>query len=167
MSDIKRVPIPSEDGAVDLAAALSINLGDINASFIDQAPQFAYWAAAVAQAKSRVDRLSEDIKQFESNLKDVVYSRLDTKYREWAARENRKATEGQIAAQCKTDPDYLEGVNSLKAMRAALLEEKERLGLLEVAKAAFEQRKDMLISLGANLRAEQNADVAIRRSVGY
>ena len=85
------------------------------------------------------------------------YAQLDKKHRKRREEEGVKITESLIEADIERDKEYTDSV--VKVLEAEL-----NMNIMRVATDAFEQRKDMLISIGSNLRHEMNQDINIKKA---
>jgi hypothetical protein len=124
------------------AQDVQINTSDIDREFCEQSGKFAYYGTLCEMSKDREARLKNDC--------DVLEAILDNEVRDQAAEvkvldAKYKITEAEVAHRVKADPRY-------QAKYSEYLTAKKLTGILHVAKEAFQQRKDMLVSLGANQR---------------
>lgn len=125
---------------------LHIDEADLNQEFVEQPARFAWWAVLAKLAEGRRDRLKVSL--------ETEYAWLDKKIRQKKMDEGKKATEKSIEMEIKSDPGY-------QKLTAEFLQAKEQAGVLQVAASAFEQKKDMLISLGAKMRKELDGEISI------
>lgn len=132
----------------DLEAELEINEENLDEELSSQPQKFAWFATMAAMARAKVERLEYDLEEFELQL--------DLKIRREADKDE-KLTEALIKAKVRTDAGRNEKVERL--CRA-----KEQAEIAQAAKDAFSQRKDCLISIGANRRAQFETSLAIRES---
>lgn len=134
-------------GGIDYQATLDddirIRAHDLDAEFLEQARKFSWWAMVAELAKDQMGRLKYEL--------DQLYARLDCKSRADAAANKVKKTEKMVENECITSPEYQQAYQEF-------LEAKKHYGMLQAGREAFVQRKEMLISLGANYRAEGSAD---------
>ena len=82
---------------------------------------------------------------------DMLYASIDHKARQAALASKVKLTEKMVENTVITDQEFQQA-------KREYLEAKKEFGVLQAGREAFIQRKEMLISLGANYRAEGNAD---------
>ena len=108
---------------------------------------YAWWSRLATFARDRREKIERELKHLEHLVN------LET--RDVAIKEQRKMTEAMIVSLTQSD----EGV---VAKRLELEESKKHERHLGVIRSALEHRKDMLISIGAQLRAEMSADVRIK-----
>jgi hypothetical protein len=130
------------DGVVHKGALqddLPINESNITAEFIVQPELFAWWATVMELAKDLVAR--------EKYRLDRLYAITDHNVRKFYNDNKQKVTEKIVENEVITDEEY-------QKAKLEYLEAKKQLGLLLAGKEAMVQRKDMLISIGANMRAQ-------------
>lgn len=134
-------------GGIDYQATLEddirIRAHDLDAEFLEQARKFSWWAMVAELAKDQVGRVKYELEQ--------LYARLDAMKRAEAVAAKVKKTEKMVENEVITSPDY-------QVKYKEYLEAKKHYGMLQAGREAFVQRKEMLISLGANYRAEGSAD---------
>ena len=141
---------------VDLAEDLNIDTTDINTAYIEQPGKFAYWATVALQAKFAYERKKQEVNRQEDFLKKTLYGKLDSTIRAQLELDGERITEAKVINAINTHKDYLIEQEHLYQLQSELLELQERFQQLEVAKESMNQRKDMLISLGAQLRLENS-----------
>jgi len=129
---------------------VKINSSDLDGEFVEQPRKYVWWAVLSEIAKDLVAQ-----KKYEM---EMLYARLDHEKRTAAMAAKVKLTERMVENEVITDTRY-------QKCMAEYLEIKKQNGVLGAGKEAFAQRKDMLISLGANYRAEGNADPVILQEV--
>lgn len=127
----------------DAANDLRIDRTILDEEFANQHTRFAYYGTLHEMAKDRAARLKVSL--------ETLYAQLDHEKRMAAnavkaSSPGFKYTEAMCENEVKTDPRYI-------AKQNELLDANQLMGVLGVAREAFQQRKDMLISLGANARA--------------
>jgi hypothetical protein len=122
---------------------IRINPSNLELEFVEQANRFAYWALMSEQAKDLAARKKIQL--------DMLYARLDFQTRDTHHQNGSKFTEKMIEGEVTTNQDY-------QVTNLDLADLRKLSALLQVAKEAMVMRKDMLISLGANYRAEGQAD---------
>ncbi len=143
-----RVEIEGITYEASLEEDIEIDGQDLDAEFLTQARKFAWWAMVSELAKDLMNRRKYEL--------DQLYARLDHKVRMEAScppppAKPIKLTEKMVENSVITSPEY-------KTAYESYLEIKKYHGMLSVGREAFVQRKEMLISLGANYRAEGSAD---------
>lgn len=116
------------------------NMADLDSEFVTQSGQFYYLAAAHAWAERHEKGAKYDL--------ECAYAQLDKEYRQTLS--GGKVTEKVIESNILTDARYV-------AMQNKYLDAVENTGVLRAACEAMRQRKDMLVQLGAQRRAEASA----------
>lgn len=148
-----------------------VNLGDdlliepehLNDAFIEQPAKFAYWATVALQAKSLVDKKKLEVDKQEDYLKKNLIGELDGEVRKEMELNGEKITEAKVTNGIYTHERYQEEQAKYYQLKEELLELQNKFAVLDMAKESMNQRKDMLISLGAQLRMEgNNADLTIK-----
>ena len=132
--------IDSQDFLDDVA----INDIDIDGAFRSQASLFASYAAKHFEAQQQLGNAKI--------LLDLKKARLDKEIRDRLVEEKAKATEATVENEIKRHPTYMSACKDMNEASAIV-------DLLKNALEAFKQRKDMLISLGANQREEMKGDL--------
>jgi len=133
---------------LDLDTDLDIKKTEINDEMIKQPGQFAWYATLNELAKNKVQTLKSELELLEATLDQKTR-------RDWDDSQG-KMTETSVSAKIKMSPEY-------KELISRYLEAQKSQGILSVARSAFEQRKDMLISLASNLRSELDSDLKINK----
>ena len=152
----------NSENNVDLLKDLKIYEEDINHDFCEQPAKFAWWSTVAAQAQALVDRKKLEIEQQEEYLKKTLMGELDAEVRQELEMNGEKITETKVTNGIYIHPRYNEHKEILYELKKELLELQENSTILNIAKEAMIQRKDALISLGAQLRTEaSNLDMKI------
>ena len=150
---------------MNLAEDLVINTADINESFCDQPSKYAWWATVAAQSKALLEKKKSEVTKMDDYLKKTLIGELDSEVRMSLEMNGEKITEAKVLNSIYTHKKYLETQENLYALKDELNELQHNYNILEIAKDSFNQRKDMLISLGAQLRAEgDNISLSIKNS---
>lgn len=157
------VKTKKSENSVDLAADLKINQADINQDFCEQPAKFAYWATVAVQAQALVDRKKFEIDKQDDYIRKQLVGELDVEVRAEMEMNGEKATESKVSNRIYSHPKYKEEVEKLYSLKEEQLELQHNASLLGAARDAMIQRKDALISLGAQLRLEgSNTDLSIK-----
>ena len=125
---------------------------DLDESFRSQASMFAHYAVihftAMQQAAEK------------KTIRDVVSSQVDKSIREAAAIADppRKLTEAIVDAEIQRTKSYV-------SAQRECIEADAILSLAKNALAAFDQRKDMLIQLGANAREQMKGELVMNTQI--
>ena len=131
---------------LDLNVDLDINREEINTELSEQPSKFAWYATLYELAKAKVVDLKSRLETLESELNKEI--------REKALDGGRKITVDSVRAEVITSRKF-------KALTEVYNNALREQGLLMVAKQAFEQRKDMLISIASNMRNEFDLDLKV------
>lgn len=113
---------------------------DISIDLMQQPGYFSRYSYLLARAESQYDRIKA--------MADIVEARLDAKYRDLAAKSGAKTTEGVIKAQIQRDPQT-------ERVQRLLIKAREQVGCLKGTCEALRQRRDTLLQMAYNSRAEQ------------
>ena len=137
-------------GAVDYESNLDedlyINRSDLSSEFASHAERFAYYSTCFEIASDKLRRLEVDLKR--------MYAILDYQKRLEMQNSGVKTTEKMIENMVITADEYV-------ALQTELLDAERQVGLLKAARDSMAQRKEMLVSLGANQRTEFRADASL------
>ncbi len=118
---------------------------DLSEEFSRQASYFASWGFEHATAEAEARRTEE--------AKDVMGARLGKKYR----REHKAPKEAEVKEYVTRHPAYRRAVKAWHDAKFAR-------DILRIAVESFKQRKDMLVQLGADKRAElDQTDLSLRK----
>lgn len=130
-----------------LGEDLSVNHSALSDVFATHAEKFAWYSTAYELAQDHEARLKEELAR--------TYARVDHKIRMEAKGANVKMTEKMVENSVITHPIYTE-------LQEKYLDAKRNSGLLKAARDAMIHRRDMLIQMGANYRAEGASDISLR-----
>ena len=159
------VKTSNSENLIDLSKDLKIDMDNINKAFCDQPAKFAWWATVTAQAKTLVDRKKLEIAKQEEYLKKTLVGELDAIVRTNLELNGEKVTETKVSNSIYSHELYLQTQEELHKLREELLELQQNLSVLEIARDAMIQRKDMLISLGAQIRNEtSNSELCLKKA---
>ena len=125
---------------------LFINRNDLNSEFASHAEKFAYYSTCYELA-------ADQLRRYEVQLKRM-YAIVDANKRAELINAGVKFTEKMIENSVITDADYT-------ALQEEVLQAERNLGLLKAARDSMAQRKEMLVSIGANQRTEFRADASL------
>ncbi len=132
----------------DLHAHLQVNPTNLNGEFSGHAERFAWYATAYELASDVEMRLKEELAR--------LYARLDAHTRQEGHGAGVKLTEKMVENTVITHASYIEA-------QEKYLDAKRNAGLLRAAKDSMVHRKDMLVQLGANYRAEGGSDISLKQ----
>jgi len=130
-----------KDYEVDLNEALAFDEHSLNKAYTEQASLYAWWAAARAIAIKYKEKLKKQLNLRRSNLMIQFRKESEEKILKW--------TLSDIEARILADTDY-----DLTAEK--VIEAEHNVDLLTAVCEALEHRREMLVSLGANVRTEHN-----------
>lgn len=136
---------------VDLSSVFSINPDDINSEFVTLPGNLGYWSAKYSEAFRSAALAKANEKQVRAVYREVA--------RERATASKSKPALPDIEAQLEAMDEVQDAVDvTIEAEY-----EKNRLGGIV---DAIRSKRDMLISLGAQLRAEMQRDPTINKPDG-
>lgn len=142
------VTVGGELYEANLEEELAVTRQSLDDECIKQAGKFSWWAVLAENAKVERDCAKERM--------SLVSAELDAEIRDEWAESGEKITDKKVAAAVERHGRYQETVEAYhEACRV--------YGVLDVARQAFAQRKDMLVTLAANARQEQEAEVSIKK----
>lgn len=107
--------------------------------YANQAATYAHFSTLVAQAEFEAAQAE--------NLKDMEYAAADENWRKSLQEIGEKFTEASVRSLVLQDAEYQKCVEKA-------LETQRNFKVLRALARALEQRADMLVSMGAHLRAE-------------
>lgn len=162
----KEAPPPEDDVAAEaegykarleeleeyLRECVGIDPLTLNDEFVRIPSDLAYWNARYARALRAYLTAKVD--------KDITRGRLEPMMRLAIQNAGGKPTEKQIDALIDSNQDYIDACYKLVD---AEVEKNEVYGALD----AIRSKKEMLVSLGAHLRAEMQGDPRIRDQVAH
>lgn len=132
----------------DIKKELEISKATLNENFIEQPGKYAWWAAVAETAKAQRDYLEAELDKAEAQADYNVRLKLEL--------DGVKITEALVKQNIKLDAGYQEALEKYN-------QAKKNAAILDKIVRAFDQRLEALISLGANLRKEENnAEVALK-----
>lgn len=150
---------------LNLVDDLKINSEDLNEGFMDQPAKYAYWATVASQAQQLVDKKKLEVDRQEEYLKKTLVGELDEEVRQELEMNGERITESKVTNNIYIHPRYSDNLNVLYDLKQELLDLQGKYAALNIAKDAMNQRKDMLISLGAQMRNENaNMDLIIKKA---
>ena len=129
----------------DMREELEIDPSQINQELQEQPAKFAWWATIHSLSQARVDDLKRRM--------DLREAELSKEFREAAIEDGTKLTEKSIEHAITRDLEYQE-------MAQALVNAKRDAGIFQVARDAFKQRADAMVTLSTNLRHQLDVDLA-------
>jgi len=133
----------------DLNTDLDIDKGAIDKALSDQPSMFAWYAVLSEMAKAAALSAKNDLELTEAELDQQIR-------REWDTDKYGKMTEAGIQSIMRMLTKHKRAVEAYHTA-------KKNEGIMAVAKQSFEQRKDMLISIASNMRAEMDVNLRINK----
>jgi hypothetical protein len=134
----------------ELAKHSAINKGDLNSEFAEHSHVFAFYATAYELAKAHQEHCKV--------LLDRAYAQADVNIRNAAKGAEMKMTEKMVENMVLLQQPYQDAQTAY--MDACL-----NAGLLKASVSTMEAKKDMLISLGAMMRAEGDSTISINKKM--
>lgn len=125
----------SREYEIDLGAALAVDDADLGTELMKQPYKYAWFAALYEMAKGYRARLRKELKDYAAKLDPIL--------------REPKMTEAQLKAAIQRERKYSE-------LEDKFLRAEEQCGILQKAVRSFEQRKDCIMALNANLRKEHS-----------
>lgn len=156
----KKIEIPiisiviENEGTRNLTQDLKIDPINLTDDFSSQPALFAYYASLQAKAKAQVDKCKLAIEIQKENLEKVVTSRLDAEARFHLSSRGERITESKVNAYIYAHETYKKEQDTYFLLKNKYIEAMAKLATFDNAVEALKQRKDMLISVGAQIRAE-------------
>lgn len=138
----------------NLAEDLRITPDDIKGDYINHPAKFAYWAVVAAQARAALDKKKLEVDRQDEFIKKTLLGKLDKRVRDELDDAGIRITEAKVTAGIYSHARYLAAMEELHTLQGEYLELQRQYNLLSAAKDAMVHRKDMLVSLGAQLRQE-------------
>jgi len=143
----REVVLQGEEYKIDLQDALDINEGDLSGEFRRHAGLFAFYSTAHELALREEKRIKAEL--------DRLGAVVDYNARREATMAGKKLTETMVKNTVITNPDFVEKQNEL-------FDAEQKTGLMKTAKDAMIHRRDMLVQMGANQRAESSSDLSLK-----
>lgn len=141
------VNINGQTYKIDPSADIAINRSDINGEIESHAGKFAWYATSYELAvANEMDAKAEFAR---------VQARLDVRIRETFKTNGIKGTEAMVGHEMCLQDEYIAAQN---AHREASLQ----VGLLKAQRDAMLHRRDMLVALAHNFRAEGFSDINLK-----
>lgn len=158
------VKLPQNSYNLDLAKDSQIDVNNLNQGFIEQPTIFAWYATLAALAKSKVTRLKREVEKQDDYIKKTLIGTLDSKVRKQLEINGEKVTETKVTNAIYADVEYISNIQKLNGLKDELTDAEENSAILDVARETMIQRKDMLISLGAQVRSDYDntGDVGLK-----
>jgi hypothetical protein len=133
---------------IDPENELAISEEGINEFLKNQPSLYAWYATLQEMTESELANAKL--------LLELTESKLDDKYRKILASEGAKVTESMVEKRLHLDEEYIEAITNANLW-------KKNSGILRGLKEACAHRKDMLITLASNLRAQMDPEIFVRK----
>jgi len=155
---IELATIDGIDFPIQISKDLEINPSDLEAEFCNQPQRFRYYGELAEAAKDEMSRLKVDLERTYAVIDEEVRNKNFIHNQEAKSKSVApvKMTEKMVENCVITDPRYIAKLEEYSAAR-------RQSGILKVYQDAMTHRLQMLIGIGANYRAEGNADPVILR----
>lgn len=118
----------------------------LNDEFAEHASRFGWYSTAYELCVDHEARLKAKLER--------AYAQLDAQARAQMEAAGVKVTEKKVENTVITQPEYI-------SIYEEYLDAKLQVGLLKAARDAMIHKKEMLVSLGANLRSEMKSDPSL------
>lgn len=143
---VDKYKVAGQEYESQLEEDLHVDRFDLNTEFEKHSERFAWYATAYELAQAYEGRLKNDLER--------LYALLDIQARAKMTQNNIRITEKKVENTVITDNTYMK-------LQDEYQEAKLQTGVLKAARDAMYAKKDALISLGANIRAEMASDPSI------
>jgi len=144
MKEKIRLKINEQEHELPYEEQLQCSEETINEDLQNQPSLFAWYAV--------LEELAEAELQEAKLALDLVEAELDAHYRSTL----EKVTETKISNKIKSSEEYIKA-------KVAVNEARKKVGILKAIREAFSHRKDMLIALASNMRAQADPEIFIRK----
>lgn len=159
---IKPKPRPSVKALIDadqLGKDVEIQHSDLSASMHDQASLFVHYGVLAAKAAKQVDDLKLRVELVEAKVDKIIRDEAASATDAEGNPAPRKLTEALITKEIARHPLMTEATRLLN-------EAKYVEALSKTAVESFRHRKDMLVQLGAQGRAEMEGEIRVAVAEG-
>ena len=124
----------------DIDQELLVNDNNYQQEYLRQAQKYSFWADKLVIANRQVSGAEQQL--------DLIHAKLYHKYFLDLSKSKARPTKDMVESEIIQDDSYQQALNSLN--QCSFVEEK-----LKFIVKAFEQRKDMLIQFGAEMRKDR------------
>ena len=124
---------------VDLASELKIDKANIDEEMTEQPMKYAWYSAIFEEANNEFNRCKLEVAELEAGIVTVLRERAKT---------GERLTEKVMDSEMRQFPSW-------STLQRKMLDAQSNLAMARVAKEAFQQRRDMIVSLGSLLREER------------
>lgn len=151
------IPVRLSGGKIqtfNVREELEITESNLSNDFMEQAGKYAWWAVLAETAKFHKEKTELEV--------DVAEANADKTARKELIDESTKVTEALVKSRIKLNLEYQDAVAKFNTA-------KKNASILDKIVKSFEHRKEMLISVGAQIRAGQGNSgdlVSLKSRVG-
>jgi hypothetical protein len=131
-----------------LEGELELNESKVNKHLKEQPSLFAFYVV--------LSEVATDELRSVTLVRDVTKSGLQKHYRNKALKEKRKITVQEIEEQVQMDEKFIEAEKNVN-------EWKKNVGILNGIKESFRHRKEALIALASNMRAQMDVEIFVEK----
>lgn len=143
-----KIILDEKEYELDYNSELQCAEETINENLKEQPSLFAWYAV--------LQEMAEEALATEKLAFDMIEASLDARLRKQAMKRKEKLTEKELLSQIKTHDDYVEA-------RTAVINAKKNAGTLKAIKDAFGHRKEMVLALASNMRAQADPDIFVNK----
>lgn len=141
--------IDEKEYELDYTSELKCAEETINENLKEQPSLFAWYAV--------LQEMAEEALSHSKLALEMVEASLDASIRKKALKKKEKLTEKQILSSIQLHDDYIKA-------RTAVIEAKKNAGTLKAIKDAFNHRKEMVLALASNMRAQGDAEIFVNKT---
>jgi len=141
---------------------VAFNVNDLDSAMMEHASLFVHYAEQAARARRQYERMKSTLEILESKLYALHRTKLMQEAADEAAQKEGKdkgkvdkVTEAQVTAAMKNDQRWW-------AAQQKLIDARMAYDLANDARAAFEQRKDMMVQIAVDRRTEREGQLRIQ-----
>lgn len=138
---------------------MAISEKTLNQSLLNQASNFCFWASVHAKIRSMQEIKKTELENFSDYLRKVLKAQLYDKCRTQLELDGEKITESKLENAIYSNAKYHAAIEELKAIQGEMAELNEELYMVRAVYDAMSMRKDLLITLSANLRSQYDPGV--------
>lgn len=156
---IEYIEIDGVQYPITIANDLEINPTDLETEFCNQGQRYRYYGELSEEVADKAARLKVELERLYAKIDERARSKNHIDIIE--AKENKRPVPPKWTE--KMVENFVIDNNEYVALQAEYLQAKKEAGILKVYKEAMQHRLMMLQGLGANYRAEGNADPVLLR----
>ena len=133
----------TQDKIQQMLAELHVSEDQINECCENQAQRYAYWSAESSRAEYNYENQKTALKVLESEITREVVTASESKISQW-----------QVESLIHSDPRWKQAKEELAYVQYVSQ-------LLENVRLAFQNRREMIVTLAANLRGEMKGHIRL------